>query len=410
MTGRTASPSCRPETDSALADIFRKEAGLITAGLVRILGDFALAEEAVQDAVVAALEHWPAEGIPARPGAWLFTVARRRALDSLRRAGRYREKLGQMSWHSVRETDERLRLVFTCCHPALSREAQIALTLRAVCGLTTAQIARAFVTSEATIAKRIVRARRKIVDAGIPYRAPGPDELEERLGEVLAVLYLMFNEGYLASAGGSPASRDLSDDAAWLTALLSKLLPAQPEVLGLLALMRMHLARGAARFDAAGQLVLLREQDRSRWDRPRIHEAVALLQEAARLQRPGSYQLQAAIVACHAEAPSWEATDWHQIVALYDELCRLAPTPVARLNRAIALAQLDGASVALPELERCRAELSDYHLYHATRAQFLTDRGDDGAARAALERALELTENPAERALLERRLTELRTV
>jgi RNA polymerase sigma factor (sigma-70 family) len=399
--------SCRAEIDRALSAVFREEAGRITAALVRVLGDFALAEEAVQDALVAALEHWPADGIPERPGAWLFTVARRRALDALRRAGRQRDKLPQLDWHTVTESDDRLRLVFTCCHPALSREAQVALTLRAVCGLTTAEIARAFVTSEATIAKRIVRARRKIVDAGIPYRAPAPDELAERLGEVLSVLYLMFNEGYLASAGESAARRDLAGDAAWLTALLSKLLPGEPEVLGLLALMRLHLARSAARFDTAGELVLLQDQDRTHWDRVRIDEAIALLDDIARLQRSGPYQLQASIVACHAQASSWQNTDWRRIVALYNELYRLMPTPVTGLNRAIALAQLDGPAAALQALEACAGELRAYHLYHATRARFLADLGDGPAARSALERALELTENPAERRLLQRRLAAL---
>jgi predicted RNA polymerase sigma factor len=307
----------------------------------------------------------------------------------------------------VTESDDRLRLVFTCCHPALSREAQIALTLRAVSGLTTADNARAIVTSEATIAKRIVRARRKIVDAGIPYRAPAADELAERLDEVLSVLYLMFNEGYLASAGEPPARRDLADDAAWLTALLSKLLPGEPEVLGLLALMRLHLARSAARFDTAGELVLLQDQDRTHWDRVRIDEAVGLLNEAERLRRPGPYQLQAAIVACHTQASSWLDTDWRRIVALYDDLYRLMPTPVTGLNRTIALAQLDGPAAALQALEECGGELRAYHLYHATRARFLADLGDHRGARAALERALELTENPAERRLLQRRLAAL---
>jgi predicted RNA polymerase sigma factor len=392
------------ETSAALASVFREESGRITAALVRSLGDFALAEEAVQDALVAALEHWPSEGIPEKPGAWLFTVARRRALDLLRREGRLRQKLPMVDWNAAREPDDRLRLIFTCCHPALAREAQIALTLRAVCGLTTAAIARAFVSSEATIAKRIVRARRKIVDAGIPYRVPDPEQLGERLAEVLAVLYLMFNEGYFSSDGDAPERRDLAQDAAWLTALLAKLLPGEPEVLGLSALMRLHLARAAARFDGAGELVLIEHQDRARWDHSLIDEGLAFLSDAARVRRPGPYQIQAAIVACHAESDSWTGTDWHQIMALYDELCRLTPNPVVRLNRAIALSHLRGPAVALEELEACATGLDAYHLYHAARAQFQTDLGDHCAARASLATALDLATNPAERSLLQKRL------
>lgn len=312
-----------------------------------------------------------------------------------------------VDWHDAREPDDRLRLIFTCCHPALSREAQVTLTLRAVCGLTTPEIARAFVTSEATIAKRIVRARRKIVDARIPYRVPGPEELDERLGEVLAVLYLMFNEGYLASAGDSAARRDLAEDAAWLTALLARLLPREAEVLGLLALMRLHLARAGARFDPAGDIILLPDQDRAAWDRPRIEQGMALLHQAARARRPGPYQLQAAIVACHTEAASWAETDWTQIVALYDALCRLTPTPVVRLNRAIAFGQLRGPAAALRELDACAEDLQAYHLYHTARAQMLTELGDHRAARAGLRTALDLTTNPAERSLLARRLAVL---
>jgi RNA polymerase sigma factor (sigma-70 family) len=372
---------------------------------VRLLGDFALAEEAVQDAVVAALEHWPSEGVPERPGAWLFTVARRRALDVLRRESRYKEKLTQLDWPAAQEPDDRLRLIFTCCHPALSREAQIALTLRAVCGLTTPEIARAFVTSEATIAKRIVRARRKIVDAGIPYRVPVAAELEERLSEVLAVLYLMFNEGYLTSAGEMASRRDLAQDAAWLASLIVRLLPGEPEALGLLALMRMHLARADARFSPDGALVLLPEQDRARWNRGQIDEAVALLSEAARVARPGPYQLQAAIVACHAEVESWAATDWGQIVALYDALCKLAPTPVTRLNRAIACRQLRGPAAALVDLDALETDLDAYCLFHAARADMLIELGEREGGRTELLRALELTANPAERSLLRRRLS-----
>jgi RNA polymerase sigma-70 factor (ECF subfamily) len=313
------------DTRAALASVFREEAGRLTAALVRILGDFDVAEEIVQDALLVALERWPVDGIPERPGAWLMTVARRRALNQLSRDARYRAKLALLEEPVPREPDDRLRLMFTCCHPALSREAQVALTLRAVCGFTTAEIAHAFLVSESAVAQRLVRARRKIVAANIPYRMPAEDELGERLGEVLAVLDLMFNEGYLASGGGAPARRDLSEDAAWLTALVARLLPGEPEPLGLLAFMRLHIARLGARFTPAGDLVLLRDQDRALWDRSMIVEAVALIEQAAALGQPGPYQIQAAIVACHAEAESWAATDWRQIVVLYDMLLQMMP-------------------------------------------------------------------------------------
>ena len=396
-------------TDAALTAVFREEAGRLTAALVRTLGDFDLAEELVQEALVEALEHWPREGIPQRPGAWLLTTARRKGVDRLRREARYREKLAtlgedQMSADTA-EGDERLRLIFTCCHPALAREAQVALTLRAVAGLTTTEIARAFITSEATIAQRIVRAKRKIVDARIPYRIPAIAEMEERLGEVLAVLYLMFNEGYLATSGGRPARRDVAEDAAWLAGLLVRLMPEEPEAIGLLALMRLHLARAEARFDEAGNLILLQDQDRTRWDRERIESALALLRRAGELRRPGPYQLQAAIAACHAEATAWDETDWEQIVALYDALLRYQPSPVVRLNRAISLRYLKGARPALVEVDALEPELDNYYLFHATRGELLRDLGRREEAHQAVRRALALTTNPAERALLERRLS-----
>ena len=372
--------------------------------LVRILGDFAVAEEIVQDAMLVALERWPAEGIPSAPDAWLLTVARRRAIDQLRRDARYREKLAQLVPPEPQEPDDRLRLIFTCCHPSLSREAQVALTLRTVCGLSTAEIAHAFLTSEATIAQRLVRARKKIAAAGIPYRVPRADELDERLGEVLAVLYLMFNEGYLSSAGEQPERRDLTEEAEWLTSLLSRLMPTEPEVLGLLALIRLHRARAETRFDQRGRLVLLRDQDRSRWDRATIASAAELVVRASRMGLPGPYQIQAAIVACHAEAPSWEKTDWLQILLLYDTLLQLAPSPVARLNRAIALRYVQTPEAALAEVEALSSELGRYHLYHATRAELLRELGRIVEARHADEAALQLTANPAERALLEQRL------
>jgi RNA polymerase sigma-70 factor (ECF subfamily) len=344
------------------------------------------------------------EGIPERPDAWLFTVARRRGLDVLRRENNYRTKLAQLQWPVQPDPDERLRLVFTCCHPALPQPAQIALTLRVVCGLTTAQIARAFLVSEATVAQRITRAKQKITNAGIPYRIPDDDELGARLTEVLAVIYLLFNEGYLCTAERAQ-SRDLVEDADWLAGLLHQLMPTEPEVAGLLALIRLHRARAAARFDPDGGLVLLQHQDRSRWDREVIVEATRLLTRAATQRHPGPYQLQAAIVACHAEAPRWQDTDWEQIVLLYDMLLHLAPSPVTRLHRAIAVRYTAGPLAAMMELDALADALSHYHLYHATRAELLRELGDPDEARAADRRALQLTANPAEQAVLQRRIT-----
>ena len=387
-----------------LASVVRQYAGQLAAALMRVTGDFATAEDLVQDAVLAALQHWPAEGIPERPDAWLFTVARRRALVGFRRADNYRAKLAQLQWPVQSDEDERLRLVFTCCHPALPRPAQIALTLRVVCGLTTGQIARAFLVQETTIAQRIIRAKRKITDAGIPYRVPDDDELAARLTEVLTVIYLLFNEGYLATTG-PPQSRDLAEDAEWLASLLHQLMPTEPEVAGLLALIRLHRARAAARFGTDGGLVLLQDQDRSRWDREAIADAIRLLTRAARRQRPGPYQLQAAIVACHAEAERWEDTDWEQIVLLYDMLLHLAPSPVTRLHRAIAVRYTTGARAAMAELADLAGILDEYHLYHASRAELLRELGRPDQARAADRRALELTTNPAEQAVLQQRLT-----
>ena len=380
----------------------------MTAALVRMLGDFDLAEELVQEALLEAIEHWPHDGIPQRPGAWLLTTARRKGLDRLRREASYHQKLALLEEDPVSadtaEGDDRLRLIFTCCHPALSREAQLALTLRAVAGLTTTEIARAFITSEATIAQRMVRAKRKIVDANIPYRIPSDQDLGERVDEVLAVLYLMFNEGYLATSERG-SRRDLAEDAAWLAGLMVRLMPDQAEALGLLALMRLHLARADARFDPEGNITLLQDQDRGRWDPERIASAVALLHRAATLRQPGPYQLQAAIAACHAEAPSWEQTDWSQIVALYDSLLEMTPSPVVQLNRAIALRYLEGAQEALREVDGISASLDSYYLFHATRAELLRDLGREREANHAVLRALQLTSNPAERALLQKRLS-----
>lgn len=375
---------------------------------MRRLGDFDLAEESVQEAVIEALEHWPRDGVPERPDAWLAAVARRKALDRIRRNVRYREKLALIEAQPVEsnvEPDDRLRLMFVCCHPALSRDVQVALTLRAVLGLTTAEIARALLSSEPAIAQRIVRAKRKIVDAGIGFRLPDDSELVERLDHLMAVIYLLFNEGYLTTGGPQPARRDLADDAEWLAALLTRLLPTQPEPLGLLALIRLHLARAQARFDGAGNLVLFEDQDRSLWDRPAIASAIKLIERAASFGRPGPYQVQAAIAAVYAEAPSWEATDWMQALLLYELLVRLDTSPVARLNRAIALERVAGAEQALDAVDELGGELKTYHLFHATRGRLLEQLGRHDEAARAYRSALELTLNPAERSLLERRLS-----
>lgn len=412
----TPAPSSSTSTraDAALAAAIRLEAGGIVANLYRLVGDFDVAEEAVQEAVLEALRTWRAQGLPDRPGAWLQVAARRNALDRLRREQSRDRVLARLVEQpptvemgapgDVSVIDERLPLLFGCCHPALAVEARLALTLRAVVGLTTGQIARAFLVSEQTMAQRIVRAKRKIVDAAIPLTLPAPDRRAARLDDVLTVTYLTYNEAHLSTAGGAGDDRDLGDDAVWLAGLLATTMPEEPEALGLLALLTLQHARRPARFDEHGRLVLLADQDRRLWDRAAIDSADGLLERAAAQRRTGRFQLQAAIAACHASSPSWEATDWLQILALYDMLLVHDGSPVNRLNRGVALARVRGAAVALRYVDELAGDLDGYHLFHATRADLLRTLGRTDEARASDERALVRTRNPAEQLLLRARL------
>jgi RNA polymerase sigma-70 factor (ECF subfamily) len=399
--------------------IYRSESRRVLATLIRLLGgDFDLAEEALHDAVMAALERWPEEGVPANPRAWLVSAGRFKAIDRVRRRARFDATVGALA-SQLEEgapgdeadladdgvADDRLRLIFTCCHPALGPDARIALTLREVCGLTTEEVARAFLTPAPTLAQRIVRAKAKIRDARIPYEVPARADLPARLDSVLHVIYLVFNEGYVASSGASLTRPDLSGEAIRLGRLLVELLP-EPEAMGLLALMLLHEARRPARTSASGELVLLEEQDRTLWNRAQIAEGVALVERALTSRRFGPYSLQAAIAAVHAEAPTAAATDWAQIVGLYDVLMRADPTPVVELNRAAAVAMRDGpaAGLALIDAILARGELGGYHLAHAARADLLRRLGRSDDARRAYERALTLATQEAERRFLERRL------
>ena len=391
----------------SLERAYRQEATRIRAALAARTGDLGLAEDAVQDAFVEAIEHWPRDGVPASPGGWLATTAHRKAVDRLRRDKVGERKLALLAVTDTEQQadDELLSLVFACCHPALARDAQVALTLRAVCGLTVGQIARAFLVSEATMSQRLLRARKTLADAGAPVRVPDPDELADRLAQVLAIVYLFFNEGYLASSGRQPARRDLAVQAVALTRTLHRLMPREPEVLGLLALLLLHESRAAARFDGWGRLIRLKDQDRSRWNSDLAAEATALLDRAIAMRRPGPYQVQAAIAALHAEAGDYAQTDWRQIRLLYNRLQDLSPSPVVLLNRAVATRYAIGPEQALAEIEPLRADLEEYHLFHALRAALLTALGRAAEAAAANDRALSLAANPAERDLLTRGLT-----
>lgn len=389
--------------------IFREEFGQAVATLVRVFGDIDTAEDAVQEAFAVAARTWPARGLPPNPGGWITTTARRRAIDRLRREASRDDRHAQAALLQEQTArtdgaflaDDRLRLIFTCCHPALSSEARVALTLRLLGGLTTDEIARAFLVSHAAMEQRLVRAKRKIRANHLPYRVPELHELPERLRGVLAVVYLVFNEGYVATAGDAVGREELSGEAIRLARLLATLLPDEPEVLGLLALLLLIEARRDARTSPGGGLVVLPEQDRTRWDRDAIAEGQALVRACLRRGRPGPYQLQAAINAVHADAPTGDATDWRQILALYDQLLAVAPTPVVALNRAVALAEVAGPDAALAAI--ADLDLDGYHPFHATRADLLRRAGDLDAAAAAYERAAALTDNDAERRFLEER-------
>ena len=410
-------PDAAQQAREAVDAVYRTESRAVLATLIRLLGDFDLAEEALHEAFRTALEKWPRDGVPANPRAWLISAGRFKAIDQIRRQSRFEpldveahdapaDDAGFPAGESVE--DDRLRLVFTCCHPALAPDAQVALTLREVCGLTTEEIATAFLIPAPTLAQRIVRAKAKIRDARIPYEVPAPSELPERLDSVLRVIYLVFNEGYAASSGASLTRHDLSAEAIRLGRLLVALLP-EPEAMALLALMLLHDSRRAARTSPDGEIVLLDEQDRSLWDRAQIEEGAALVDRSLAARRFGPYTLQAAIAAVHARAPGAADTDWNEIVGLYDALVRIEPSPIVELNRAVAVAMRDGPESGLAIVDALleRGELADYRLVHAARADLSRRLGRTAEARAAYERALELTRQEAEQRFLKRRLAEL---
>jgi RNA polymerase sigma-70 factor, ECF subfamily len=417
----TVSDNTTKQVRDLVDNIYRSESRQVLATLIRLLGDFDAAEEALHEAFAVAVERWSRDGVPNNPRAWLVSTGRFKAIDGMRRRSRFDASLTELAKHIESTTsdaeewdgdesveDDRLRLVFTCCHPALQSDAQVALTLREVCGLTTDEIARAFLTKPPTVAQRIVRAKGKIRDAGIPYVVPSETDLPDRLDMVLRVIYLVFNEGYSASSGASLTRHDLSGEAIRLGRLLIDLLP-EPEAIGLLALMLLQDSRRAARTSSTGDLILLEDQDRSLWNRAQIIEGSALVERALSSGRVGPYTFQAAIAAVHAEAPQPAATDWAQIVSLYDVLMRANPSPVVELNRAVAVAMRDGpmAGLTLIDAIHARGELANYHLAHAARADLCRRLGRTAEARSSYERALTLTQQEPERRFLERRLNEL---
>jgi RNA polymerase sigma-70 factor, ECF subfamily len=428
-----SSEPIRDEIRELLDSLYRVDSGRILATLIRLLGDFDLAEEAMHEAFAAALDTWPKDGVPDAPRPWLISTARFKAIDGLRRRARFDETQKDLIAHmEVRSNkpstseehddeeieDDRVRLIFTCCHPALPPEAQVALTLREVCGLTTEEIARAFLIAPATLAQRIVRAKTKIRETPIPYEVPTPEELPERLGAVLQVIYLVFNEGYSAAAGAEVTRAELTGEAIRLGRLLMELQPEQevmgPEIMGLLALMLLQESRRAARTSPTGELILLENQDRALWNREQIAEGVALVEKALKTRRFGAYTLQAAIAAVHAEAESAAATDWRQIVALYNQLVRIQPSPVVHLNRAVAIAERDGPAAGLAHIDALvepspgkQGELANYYLAHSARAELYRRLGRTAEARASYEKALALTQQEPERQFLQDRIRQL---
>jgi RNA polymerase sigma-70 factor (ECF subfamily) len=417
----------RDQTRELLDSLYRVDSGRILATLIRLLGDFDLAEEAMHEAFAAALNLWPTSGVPGKPRPWLISTARFKAIDTLRRRARfdksqdelarYLEAQGSSAKSSNEEDsleefgleDDRLRLIFTCCHPSLAPEARVALTLREVCGLTTEEIAKAFLTTPRTLAQRIVRAKAKIRETPIPYEVPTPQELPERLGAVLQVIYLVFNEGYSAAAGAEVTRAELTGEAIRLGRLLTELRP-EPEVMGLLSLMLLQESRHAARTSPSGELILLENQDRSLWNREQIAEGVALLEKAVKSRRFGSYTLQAAIAAVHAQAESVAATDWGQIVAIYDRLLQIQPSPVVQLNRAVAIAMRDGPEAGLAHIDAVleHGELANYYLAHSARADMCRRLGRTAEARSSYEKALALTQQEPERQFLQERIRQLK--